>query len=79
MYLFSDISDQNCGEGIFTAYPRADCILYDDEKCIGEEGFKVMTRGSEIRSIVQDVGFDVESVSLRAGCQLKIATCNKNP
>ena len=69
--------DKNCCDGIFNAHASADCILYDDEKCIGEEGFKVMTRGSEILDVVPELGFDIESVSIRAGCQLTIATGNK--
>ena len=30
---------------VFETYPEADCILYDDKKCDGDEGIKAMKNG----------------------------------
>ena len=56
----------------FDTYPGASCILYDDEKCNGQEGVKEMGNGDVIMNIEAMYGFDVESVSIKQGCKLTI-------
>ena len=56
----------------FDTYPDASCILYDDEKCNGQEGVKEMGNGDIAMNIEIMYSFDVESVSVRQGCTLTI-------
>ena len=60
----------------FNTYPEASCILYDDEKCNGDEGVKVMGNGDVALNFESINGFDVESVSIKQGCKLTIYTGN---
>ena len=60
----------------FNTYPDASCILYDDEKCNGDEGVKVMGNGDVALNFESINGFDVESVSIKQGCKLTIYTGN---
>ena len=52
----------------------ADCVLYDDEHCDGEEGVKAMRQGDSFTNATLDLKFDVESVSVRKGCFLNVYT-----
>ena len=56
----------------FDTYPDASCILYDDEKCNGQEGVKEMGNGDIAMNIETMYSFDIESVSVRQGCTLTI-------
>ena len=56
----------------FDTYQDASCILYDDEKCNGQEGVKEMGNGDIAMNIETMYSFDVESVSVRQGCTLTI-------
>ena len=58
----------------FYSHPNAACILYDDERCVGQEGMKEMGNGETIFDIGDKMDYDVESVSVRQGCQLVIDT-----
>ena len=63
---------------IFETYPGADCILYDDEKCDGAEGIKVMKDGDKATNFEETYGFDVESISIKKGHKLTIYQGNIN-
>ena len=65
------ISGNACKDVFKSTHPGADCILYDDENCDGEEGVKELRRGE---SFMRSLEFDVESVSVRKGCFLHIYT-----
>ena len=56
----------------FNVHPDASCILYDDEYCQGDEGIKEMLSGESLKE-VQEI-FDIESISIRKGCQLIVDT-----
>jgi len=58
----------------FSKHTTADCILYDDEECDGDEGVKEMRRGGVLLTAKTVLPFDVESVSIRKGCQLTVYT-----
>ena len=60
----------------FNTYPNANCILYDDENCNGDEGVKEMSNGDIEINFESMNGFDVESVSIKQGCKLTIYTGN---
>ena len=49
-------------------------MLYDDEGCDGDEGIKKLKNGDVVKNIEETLGFDVESVSIKKGCRLKIHT-----
>ena len=57
---------------MFVTHPAAGCILYDDSKCYGEEGMQTMSSGGFLLTDQTELGWDVESVSIRKGCQLSI-------
>ena len=57
-----------------TTHLDADCVLYDDEHCDGEEGVIEMRRGEYFMNATLDLEFDVESVSVRKGCFLDVYT-----
>ena len=63
---------------VFETYPEADCILYDDEKCDGTEGMKVMKNGDVASNFEETYGFDVESISIKKGHKLTIYQGNIN-
>ena len=48
--------------------------MYDDERCDGDEGIKKLKSGDVVSNIEEMLGFDIESVSIKKGCQLKIHT-----
>ena len=48
--------------------------MYDDERCDGDEGIKKLKSGDVVSNIEEMLGFDIESVSIKKGCQLKINT-----
>ena len=56
----------------FNTYQDASCILYDDEKCNGQEGVKEMGNGDIAMNIETMYSFDVESVSVRQSCTLTV-------
>ena len=70
--------------GTFYNHPEADCILYDDEYCDGDEGLKIMANGKTLYDVTSERGvqrreetddpFSVESLSVRKGCVLEIFT-----
>ena len=57
-----------------TTHGDADCVLFDDEYCDGEEGFKELKQGEKFMNATNDLGFDVEFVSVRKGCFLSVFT-----
>ena len=61
---------------VFDTYPDADCILYDDEKCDGTEGMKLMKNGDTEINFEATYHFDVESVSIKKGHKLTIYSGN---
>ena len=77
LFFYSDkkddveIEENFCPESFFK-HPDASCILYDDEKCDGEEGMKQMVNGDIVTNIEATFGFDIESVSIRKGCKLTV-------
>ena len=75
--LFLDDTKTDFCKVAFNKHPSADCILYDDEECDGEEGVKEMRRGSVLFDVETELDFDVESVSIRAGCLLTVYTGSK--
>ena len=58
----------------FYSHPNAACILYDEERCDGQEGIKEMGNGVTIYDIGETLEYGIESVSVRQGCQLVIHT-----
>ena len=67
-----EAQEQDLCPTTFDTYPDASCILYDDEKCNGQEGVKEMGNGDIAMNIETMYSFDVESVSIRQGCTLTI-------
>merc|ERR1711944_235996 len=59
-------------EEIFLRHANASCILYDDEKCDGSEGIRKLSAGESFVNGTTAPGFDVESISIKDGCQIKI-------
>ena len=57
---------------VFETYPEADCILYDDEKCDGAEGIKVLKSGDVATKIKVTYNFTVESISIKKDHKLTI-------
>ena len=57
-----------------TTHAEADCVLYDDEHCDGEEGVLEMREGESFMNATLDLEFDVESISVRKGCFLNVYT-----
>ena len=60
MYILDDISEDRCNEA-FINHSEDSCILYDDDRCDGEEGLKAMRNGASLMNVVKLVDFDVES------------------
>ena len=58
----------------FYSHPNAACILYDEERCDGQEGMKEMGNGETAYDIDETLEYGIESVSVRQGCQLVIDT-----
>ena len=52
--------------------------MYDDEKCDGSEGIRKLSAGESFVNGTTALGFDVESISIKKGCQLKIFSGNHN-
>ena len=61
---------------IFVRHSNASCILYDDEKCDGSEGIRKLSAGESFVNGTTALGFDVESISIKDGCQIKIFSGN---
>ena len=55
---------------IFKSHPGSFCIVYDDEECKGADGFKAFDKDESI--IEPPDSFDVESISVRKGCQFTV-------
>ena len=72
---FSEQCEDLCPD-TFSLYPNARCILYDDEKCNGAEGMKQMGNGDDITNIEMRYSFDVESISIKRGCEMTIFSGN---
>ena len=53
-------------------HPAATCILYDDTHCDGSDGLKELGNGAILLTDTAALGFDVESISVKKGCQLSI-------
>ena len=53
---------------------HASCILYDGQKCNGKEGLKELSNGADVTNVKEMLHFNVESVSVRHGCQLTVYT-----
>ena len=70
-FLFLWIHNVGPCRDAFSTRPDASCVLYDDELCDGTEGEKELTGGESVESVTD---FDVESVSVKKGCQLTIYT-----
>ena len=67
-----------CDEA-FTGHDEAQCILYDDGGCDGTEGVRYLRTGDtilDVNSLRIESDFDIESVSVRKGCQLTLYTGN---
>ena len=69
----NEIEEDFC-QDIFDKNPDVDCVLYDDERCDGDKGIKKLKSGDVVTNIEETLGFDVESVSIKKGCQLKVHT-----
>jgi len=67
-------SEEGFCKETFAKHTPADCILYDDEECDGDEGVQEMRRGGVLLTAKTVLPFDVESVSIRKGCQLTVYT-----
>ena len=63
---------------VFETYPEADCILYDDKKCDGDEGIKAMKNGEVAVNFEETYNFTVESISIKKGHKLTIYEGNIN-
>ena len=57
---------------VFETYPEADCILYDDKKCDGDEGINAMENGDVAKNFEDTYNFTVESISIKKGHKLTI-------
>ena len=57
-------------------HPHTSCVLYDGPKCNGKEGLKELSNGASLVDVRGILDFDVESVSVRHGCQLTLYTGN---
>ena len=66
-----DVEEEFCKEA-FVEDSGASCILYDDEKCDGSEGVKELTNGALLLTDTTALDFDVESISIKKGCQLSV-------
>ena len=64
--------DKRC-ENVFNKYPSAKCIAYDDGKC-DDEDWSLFLKDGEFRTFSQGELYyaEMESISVRKGCQLKI-------
>jgi len=67
----SNCKGKTCKDVFKRTYRGASCILYDDEDCDGNEGVKEMKQNE---FLINPLGFDVESVSVRKGCYLNVYT-----
>ena len=70
---YNEIEEDFCPDS-FNKYSGASCILYDDGKCDGTEGLKELKNGDVVKNIEDTLGFDVESISIKKGCQLTVYT-----
>ena len=52
----------------------AGCIIYDDKRCDGHEGRKELLNGEILSKVTESLDFDIESVSVKKGCQLTVYT-----
>ena len=57
-------------------YSDYKCILYDDTKCDGRKGATQLSNDETLFNVENSIGFGVESVSIRKGCQLTLYTGN---
>jgi len=69
--LGDNVKEDLCKD-IFVRHSNASCILYDDEKCDGSEGIRKLSAGESFVNGTTALGFDVESISIKDGCQIKI-------
>ena len=65
------MKDHECDK-VFQTYPDSFCIVYDNEECNGEDGRKLFDNG-EVMARPQK-SFDIESISIKKGCQLTVNT-----
>ena len=65
------LQNNDCSS-IFQVHPDSFCIVYDDEECKGHDGFKTFNSGEVI--IEPPKTFDVESISVKKGCQITVNT-----
>ena len=70
-YKTEVIAEYYC-QDIFHENSDAKCILYDDENCDGYDGIKKLKNGDVVKNIEEKFGFDVESISIKKGCQLTV-------
>ena len=65
------LKDHGC-DNVFQTYPDSFCIVYDHEECKGEDGRKTFGNGDVMA--IPPRSFDIESISIKKGCQLTVNT-----
>ena len=65
-------------KNIFEEHSSAGCILYDDEKCDGSDGIKILAAGELLMTDTTALDFDVESISIKKGCHMTVYTGNNS-
>jgi hypothetical protein len=55
-------------------HPQTSCVLYDGQKCNGKDGLKELSNRDNLVDVKRILEFDIESVSVRHGCQLTLYT-----
>ena len=58
----------------FDENPNTSCILYDSANCNGEERSMTLQNGDSLSNVRNITSWDVESISVRTGCQLTVDT-----
>ena len=79
--LIEDECPGCCEEAFTTTYPSADCIVYNDADCdnmgLGDKWAMPLKSGqSETFANLTKYSNDIESISVRQGCRIKIWTGN---
>ena len=64
---------------MFEKYSYADCVVFDDDNCNTDEtAAPIAIRSGEFASIPPGIDFsdEIDSVSVRKGCEIKLFTGN---
>ena len=72
--FISDESVEDQCKDMRSLRPHTSCVLYGGQKCNGKEGLKELSNGANLFNVKEMLDFDVESVSVRDGCQLTLYT-----